>query len=598
MKTTERIDGYAPIRDYGVLGDGRSVALLAADGRVDWWPAPTIDAPPICASIIDARSGGYFALRPEAPCKMSRRYVPGTNVIETTYNAESGKVRITNSLNSGAAGRLPWTELARRVEGLDGELDLAWELVTGDRFGLGQPRASMHGDVPVIRSGDQMLALVVDGGRVTIGRRARVSGRLHCRRGTRALVAALVSDHHEPLFLPPPDAIDARIDRTIKSWKQWTGLLAYEGPWEKAVMRSALVLKALLFEPGGAIAAAATTSLPEQLGGGKNWDYRFAWVRDSSFTLDRFINLGLYEEVHACVSWMLSALRRSHPHLQVFYTLAGDTPPGESQLDSPGYRDSAPVRAGNNASTQTQLGTYGDLIDMVHRYVDAGHILDDGTRDLITELADECAAKWGQKDSGIWELPKLEHYTISKIGCWVALDRAADLAARGQLPGRKEKRWRREAGEIKRWTQSHCWSGARNSYTFYAGTEELDAAVLLAGRTRFDRGPRLASTIKAVMGELSRGPCVYRYSGMPDEEGAFVACSFWLVSALAHTGQLRRARTLMDDAVKLANDLGLFSEQIDPKTGDFLGNMPQGLSHLGLIDAAQTLANAGSEPGG
>jgi GH15 family glucan-1,4-alpha-glucosidase len=238
------------------------------------------------------------------------------------------------------------------------------------------------------------------------------------------------------------------------------------------------------------------------------------------------------------------------------------------------------------------------LIDMVHRYVDAGHVLDNGTRELLADLADECAAKWGQKDSGIWELPKLEHYTISKIGCWVALDRAADLAARGQLPRRHAGRWRREAGEAKRWTQAHCWSRAQRSYTFYAGTEELDAAVLLAGRTRFDRGPRLSSTIEAVMGELSRGPCVYRYSGMPDEEGAFVACSFWLVSALAHTGQLDRAEALMDDSVRLANDLGLFSEQIDPTCGDFLGNMPQGLSHLGLIDAAQTLANAGSEPGG
>jgi GH15 family glucan-1,4-alpha-glucosidase len=591
-----RQEGYAPIRDYGVLSDGRSVALVAADGRVDWWPLPTIDSPPVCAAIVDAASGGYFALSPDAPADITRRYIPGTNVIETTYRTDRGRVRVTDSLNSGAAGRLPWTELARRVEGLDGDVDMRWELVPGNRFGDNRPRVSMKGDVPVITIGERMLALVLDGAGAETARRNRVSGRLRCRRGTRALVA-VVATAEEPLFLPPPAAVQARIDRTIRSWRQWTSLLEYNGPWKKAVIRSALAVKALLYEPGGAIAAAATTSLPEKLGGPKNWDYRYAWVRDSSFTLDRYMNLGLDEEVHASVSWILSALRGSDPDLQVFYMLAGEVPGRETQLDLPGYRNSRPVRAGNSAATQTQLGTYGDLFDMVHRYVDAGHILDDGTRELMADLADECCDKWAEKDSAIWELPKLEHYTISKIGCWVALDRATDLAARGQLARGHASRWRREAQAIKRWVRANCWSKARRSYTFFAGTEELDAAVLLAGRTRFDRGPRLASTIEAIIGELARGPLVYRYSGAAAEEGAFVACSFWLVSALAHSGQLDRAQALMSQSVKLANDLGLFSEQIDPANNEFLGNFPQGLSHLGLIDAAQTLANAGVEPG-
>ena len=467
----------------------------------------------------------------------------------------------------------------------------SWSRGTGS---AGRAHASKRGDVPVVTIGDQLLALVLQGTTAEIGS-ARVRGRLRCRPGTRALVAAVVSDN-EPLYLAAPAAIDARIDRTVRSWRQWTRLVDYEGQWKKAVTRSALALKTLLYEPGGAIAAAATTSLPERIGGSKNWDYRYAWVRDSSFTLDTFIGLRLHEEVQAAVSWMFSALRRSHPHLQVFYTLGGDTPGGEAQLGSPGYRGSRPVRAGNNASAQTQLGTYGDLFDMVHRYVDAGHILDTGTRDLLDDLADECCAKWSQKDSGIWELPKLEHYTISKIGCWVALDRAADLAARGQLSRRKGPRWRREATEIKRWAQAKCWSRTRSSYTFYAGSEELDAAVLLAGRTGFDRGPRLAASIEAIVTELARGPLVYRYSGMDAEEGAFVACSFWLVSALAYVGQLDRARALMDESVSLANDLGLFSEQINPRNGEFLGNIPQGLSHLALIEAAQVLHRARTKP--
>jgi GH15 family glucan-1,4-alpha-glucosidase len=592
---TGRVDGYAPIRDYGVLGDGRSVALVSRDGRIDWWPVPTIDAPPVCAAIVDAKAGGYFAVHPVGPAAVARRYVPRTNVIETTYTTEQGRARVTDSLNSGAAGQLPWTELARRVEGLDGEVEIAWELAPSGSFGQGRPRARMHGDVPVVTIGDQMLAVIIEGSRAEMAGGGRVAGRVRCTRGSRALVAAVVADQ-EPLFLPTPDAVHARIDRSIQSWRQWANLLNYEGPWKKAVVRSALALKTLLYEPGGAVAAAATTSLPERVGGRKNWDYRFAWVRDSSFTLDRFINLGLDEEVQASVSWILSAIRRSTPHLQVFYTLAGEAPGGEKVLGLPGYRHSGPVRAGNNASAQTQLGTYGDLFDMVHRYIDAGHILDVATRDLMVDLAEECCAKWSQKDSGIWELPALEHYTISKIGCWVALDRASDLASRGHLPVRHASRWRRVAKTIKRWTEEHCWSKARQSYTFYAGTEQLDAAVLLAGRTRFDRGPRLASTIEAVVGELGRGPCVYRSSGMPDEEGAFLACSFWLVSALADTGQFDRAQALMSESVGLANELGLLSEQIDPLTHEFFGNMPQGLSHLGLIDAAQTLANAGVEP--
>ena len=309
----------------------------------------------------------------------------------------------------------------------------------------------MEGNIPVVTIGDQMLAVVVDGS-LCDGRRPGPYKR-SCPLRTGPACSRRGGCHRPRTTFPAaaPSAIDARIDRTIRSWRQWSRLLAYDGPWKKAVTRSALALKTLFYEPGGAIAAAATTSLPERLGGPKNWDYRFTWVRDSSFTLDRFINLGMHEEVHASVSWMLSALRRSHPHLQVFYTLAGNVSGGETLLDLPGYRDSRPVRAGNNASTQTQLGTYGDLIDMVHRYVDAGHILDAGTRDLIVELADECSTKWPQKDSGIWELPKPEHYTISKIGCWVALDRAADLAERGQLPLRHARRWRREAKAIKRW---------------------------------------------------------------------------------------------------------------------------------------------------
>jgi GH15 family glucan-1,4-alpha-glucosidase len=329
--------------------------------------------------------------------------------------------------------------------------------------------------------------------------------------------------------------------------------------------------------------------LPEQIGGIKNWDYRFAWIRDTSFTIDALINLGLDEEVHRVLSWIITTIGRHGPDLQVFYTLDGELASEEIDLDVPGYRQSAPAREGNGAATQCQLGTYGDLFDTVFRYCERGHLLDTSTSQMLATIADHCCNCWATRDSGIWELDQLEHYTISKIGCWVALDRAVRLARAGQMPDERSHRWRIESERIRDWVNEYCWSETKGSYTFFAGTDRLDAAVLLAGRTGFERGERLTSTVDAVVDELGHGPLLYRYSGMDKEEGAFVACTFWLVDALALIGDLKQAHTLMDKAVHLVNDVGLLSEQIDPDSGAFLGNFPQGLSHLALINAAFTL---------
>ncbi|MGH9106402.1 MAG: glycoside hydrolase family 15 protein, partial [Acidimicrobiales bacterium] len=441
------------------------------------------------------------------------------------YSGHGGRVRVIDSLNTGTAGRLPWNELARRVECLEGNVALAWELVPGNRFGMAKPYVRRRGGTPLVTVGDQMLAVVTKGSELGEVGPGRVAGTIHCRAGERALVAVIATDN-EPLFVSEPDAVDARLDRSIRSWQEWSDLLPDDGPWAQAVRRSALALKTLLYEPGGAIAAAATTSLPERIGGEKNYDYRYSWIRDSSFVLDAFTNLGLNEEVHGAVSWLLSSLRRSAPELKVFYSLGGGEPEHEAELEAPGYRWSRPVRSGNSASGQRQLGLYGDLFDMIARYVDAGHVLDGPTGAMLATLADQCCDRWQSRDSGMWELADLQHYTISKIGCWVALDRACRLASQGDLPSRHRRRWLGEAAAIKQWVDVRCWSDEQQSYTFFAGSEKLDAAVLLAGRTGFERGPRLRSTIEAVVGRLGEGPMLYRYSGMREEEGAFLACSF------------------------------------------------------------------------
>ena len=587
-----RTDGFLPIGSYAALGDGRTVALVGGDGRIDWLPLPTLDAPPVFAAILDPEDGGSVGLAPAEPFGVERRYLPDTNVLETTYTTSSGVVRVVDALSVGKGGRLPWTELVRRVEGVRGSVPMEWHVRPGDRFGSVTPWTETKRGSVLLHVGDQHLAvLAFDVGELRVEPRA-VTGAFATAPGSRHLLALTASDN-APVFAGARDALDDRLEHTVARWREWSGSIRYEGPWAAEVRRSALALKLTIYSDTGAVAAAATTSLPERIGGDKNWDYRYMWVRDSSFVADSLLALGLQEEVQAVVNWVLGTVRATAPDLRVFYKLDGSLPEEEHTLVASGYLGSRPVRAGNGAADQVQLGVYGDLFDTVWRYVEAGHLLDPGTGRMLAELADRCCDQWRSEDSGIWELEAHRHYTISKMGCWVALDRAVRLADAGEVATGHPGRWRTEADQIRAWVQEHCWSQAKQAYTFYAGTDDLDAATLLAGRTGFDRGERLAGTVRAIRRELARGPLVYRYTGMEQEEGCFLACTFWLVSALTALGELDEARRLMDDAVALANDVGLLSEEMDPVSGAFLGNTPQALSHLALINAATGLAGAG-----
>lgn len=400
----------------------------------------------------------------------------------------------------------------------------------------------------------------------------------------------MLASSREPLILPTLAAIDARIDRSDQSWREWAERLTIPPLYAADLRRSALALKLLLFSPTGAIAAAATTSLPERICGDKNYDYRYAWVRDAAYTIKAFLHVGATEEAKAAFSWITATVQR-HGELRVMYRLDGALPPSEETvLDMPGYRGSVPVRTGNRALQQLQLSCYGDLLESASLFVRSGHVLDLDTRRLLGELVDRCADLWRNRDSGIWELDQPEHYTISKIGCWVALDRGIELAALGQVDTSHVERWARQRDRIRDWIDANCWSDAKQSYVLHPGTDRLDASLLLGIPFKFARQDRLSLTRAAIQRELCHGPLVYRMSGMEAEEGTFLACAFWLVEALALEGLHDQAVRQMDALLAVCNlNLGLLHEQMSPDGLQMLGNVPQALSHLALIHAGMAI---------
>jgi len=590
-----RKDGYVDLRSYAALGDGRTVALVADDGSIDWFPVPNLTTPPVFARLLDGQRGGFLELRPVADFTVARRYLPGTNVLETTFTTADGSVTVTDALVTGIAGRLPWAELARRIEGSGGSVPMRWSVSPGTIFNSASPWVRETTNGVVITVGSVQLAVVGLGHGPDAPGTQALTGKFTAVAGSRHLLALSATDG-EPLRVLTPDLVDRGIDRTIANWEFWSEEFAFDGQWAEAVHRSALALKLLIHSPTGAIAAAATTSLPERIGGDKNYDYRFAWVRDLAYTVHALLRFGLREETHAAVSWMVTTIRR-HPGLEIFYTLDGETPSGTEHPDVPGWKSTGPVVVGNAAEDQVQLGVYGDLLDVMLAYVRDGNVLDSETGQLLATVADKACDSWLQRDAGIWELEDQQHYTTSKLGCWQALQSAIALHELGQIPG-DAVRWTQERDRIYDWVQQNCWSEARKSYVWYPGSEKLDASILLHAPSGFDRGERMSQTIDALAAELGRGPLLYRYSGVDVEEGTFVACAFWLAGALACVGRLDEAKARMDELVALSNDVGLYAEMIDPRTFEFLGNLPQGLSHLALINAVITIEEIeGNGPG-
>ncbi len=585
--------GFAPIDSYAALGDGRTVALVGLDGSVDFLSIPNLHSPTTFAALLDPDRGGRFVLAPAGRFETERRYVGRTNVLETRFRTGSGAVRVTEALTLQDGGLLPWVELARRVEGVEGEVELEW--CVEPRFDCGRVEA---------RLGRRNGILVAEGAGLQLGIHAWQAGEpqleRHAARGSFRVAAgdsallALCATHEEPLPRPTREHVEARLDATCRVWERWLGLWAYRGPWEEAVARSALALKLLIFAPNGSIAAAPTTSLPERIGGDKNYDYRYAWVRDSAFTLDALIRIGVPEQVHESFACLLRAVRATAPDLRPFYDLDGDIPTRCDELPHlRGYRDSRPVRYGNAAFSQLQLGSWGDLLETADLYVSGGNALDDASAELLAACVDRLAVIWADEDCGIWELPHPRHYTSSKLAVWTAFDRALRLVEAGQLPGDHADVWRAQRERVHAFVEERCWSDELGAYAAWADGDGVDAAVLRGIRMGYPERGRLERTLEAIRERLSAGGALlYRESDHVGEEGAFVACGFWLAEALARLGRVDEARAAMEDLLRHANGVGLFAEQVDPRSGEHLGNFPQGLSHLALVNAAGAIADA------
>ena len=585
-----RRDGFLPIESYGAIGDGRTLALVGGDGSIDWMCLPDLDSPSLFARVLDPGRGGSFQLAPTVPFTTSRRYLERTNILETTFSTDGGRVRLLDALTIDKSQAAPWRELVRRVEAVDGSVPLRWRCEP--RFGYGQvpARFERRGDMLLGRHDGLQVGLSSWGAGEPQVSDGAAAGDFTLTPGEPAMLALLATDD-EPLPVPSRDVVERRLQETAEVWRAWVARHTYDGPWRDAVERSLLAIRLLADGRTGAIAAAGTSSLPEVIGGERNYDYRFGWVRDLCFTLDALLAVGMEQVAQSAVTWLLGATRHTHPRINAVYALAGDVVRSQSELPLAGYRRTRPVHLGNAAGSQLQLGGFGDLIETLAVFARDGHILPVAAGERLADVGNLLARIWRSEDSGFWELGEHAHYGSSKLGCWVAFDRLIELAAHGHVPDRHVNRWKQERAEVGRFIEDRLYAPQRNTYLFKAGSEQLDCAMLLAARRGFGESNRITGTIDAIRSELhADGPLFYRYSGMQDEENAFLACSFWMVEALALDGRVEEAAELMDGAVGLAGEVGLYSEEMEPGTRAMRGNVPQALTHLALITAAHTLA--------
>ena len=596
--------GYPPIDDYALIGDCRSAGLISRDGSLDWLCLPRFDSPSVFAALLDAREGGRFYIRPVGEYGSERRYLPDTNVLETTFRCSSGAFVLRDLMPVSAeedkrASLTPEHEVLRELEGFDGEVEV--EILYDPRpdYGLTRPvlerqwdqslRCEVGGAVLILRS---ELALEPK----SDGRGA--GGVIRIQAGERKYLSLTYSREAPAVIAPLGEAARERIERTARWWRGWANRCAYYGPYRDWVVRSALALKMMTYAPSGALVAAPTTSLPEAIGGVRNWDYRYCWLRDASFTLRALFTLGYREEAEAFDGWVLHATRLTWPELHVLYDVFGEAKLPERELGHlEGYAGSRPVRVGNDAQGQLQLDVYGEVIDAAAQFVERGGRFDRDTNRMLDGLGRTVCRRWREPDEGIWEGRSGRfHNTHSKVLCWVALDRLIKMHEAGHLEG-SVGLFRAGREEIREEIEAHGYNERIGSYTRTFDGEEMDASLLTLPLYGYAEGtdPRMRSTCARIHEKLARDGLVYRYEtgtddGLPPGEGAFGICSFWAVECVASGGNIKAATQTFEQLLAYANDVGLFAEELDPDTGAALGNFPQAFTHIGLINAALTLA--------
>lgn len=600
-----------PIADHALLSDCHSAALVTTAGSVDWLAFPRFDAPSVFARLLDD-AAGHWSIRPAGQFTARRRYLDRTMVLETTLATAGGTLTVTDALalapnaDRHDLGKGSPRLLVRKVTCTEGAVDVDVEYAPRPEYGLITPLLSAVPGGVTARGGAEWLVLSspVD---LSTTQDGVARGQLRLTIGETAFFALHRSTVEQtPAHVWPAEALAATLDDTIEAWQSWSALhQAYEGPWRHLVHHSGRVLAALTFQPTGAIVAAATTSLPEAIGGERNWDYRFSWVRDASFTMDALWVAACPDEAADFFAFMTTAAAASvgsGTDLQIMFGVGGEHDLSERTLDHlAGWRDSRPVRVGNGAWQQRQIDVYGELLGAADRLADYLHHIDDDTREFLVRLADLAAARWREQDQGIWEVRgEPRDFLYSKVMCWVALDRAIRLAGRLGASD-KAPAWKRAQDEIFDYVVTEGWSERAGAFTQYVGGDALDASNLMLPIVGFlpADDPRMLATIEATAERLTdeRG-LVYRYDtshgvdGLAGEEGTFLLCTFWLAQACAMAGRVEQATEVFERAAAFANDVGLLAEEVDGETGELLGNFPQAFSHIGLVNAAWAIDEA------
>jgi GH15 family glucan-1,4-alpha-glucosidase len=589
---------FPAIGDYGIIGDCRAAALVSKQGSIDWLCWPRFEKPSIFAALLDPERGGHWRIGPAVNEKIQRQYLPKSNVLQTRFTGASGRFVLSDLMPMGPtyyneSKLIPDHEVIRRLECEEGEVEVEFDFAPRANYGLQSVQLQQVGKLGVRLEWGKGVYWLRSSVPLEI-QEGKAWARIKMHAGE-SLNFSFSYSEDAPAVLPPlDDSMVERIQATTEWWERWAKLASYDGEYHPQVVRSALALKLLNHVPSGSIIAAATTSLPEKIGGSLNWDYRYCWLRDASLTIRALLELGYWEEAGDFLEWMLQATRLTQPKLHILYTVFGESAPKERTLDElRGYRDSKPVRIGNAARDQFQLDVYGEVIDGAAQYAFHGGILDKDMQKALIGFGNYVVQHWNEPDEGIWE-PRsgAQNHTHSRLLCWTALDRLIALQEKGPLKGAPVEEYKKSAEEIRKQIRERAWNEKMQSYVSVLDSDSLDASLLLLSWYGFEKAEseRMQGTYRALRKKLgTKNGLIYRYD-VNFSEGTFAICSFWEAEFLAlGGGTLGEAKALFSELLAYANDLGLYGEEFDAQTGGILGNFPQAFTHVGLIGAALSI---------